>query len=88
VTEIYLTGEHDKFEGAVTMTSLLLAAPLTVLSTLTDGHRRKCGLHATEEEVAEIFDKYNLRSLPVLDHEGRIAGAIHAEQVIARLREA
>jgi sporulation protein YlmC with PRC-barrel domain/CBS domain-containing protein len=88
VTEIYLTGEHDKFEGAVTMASLVLAAPDTVLSTLTDGHRRKCGLHAKQEEVAEIFDKYNLRSLPVLDHEGRIAGAIHAEQVIAQLREA
>ncbi len=38
-------------------------------------------------EVAELFDKYNLRSLPVVDSHGRVAGAIHAEQVIAQLRE-
>jgi magnesium transporter len=37
--------------------------------------------------VAELFDKYNLRSLPVLDQEKRLAGVIHAEQVIALLRE-
>jgi magnesium transporter len=37
--------------------------------------------------VAELFDKYNLRSLPVLGPHGSIAGVIHAEQVIAQLRE-
>jgi Mg/Co/Ni transporter MgtE len=46
-----------------------------------------CGLKASDKEVAELFDKYNLRSLPVVDHQGHIAGVIHAEQVIAQLRE-
>ena len=46
-----------------------------------------CSLDADENEVAELFDKYNLRSLPVLDQFGRVAGVIHAEQVIAALRE-
>ena len=40
----------------------------------------------SDKEVAELFDKYNLRSLPVLDEHGRMAGVIHAEQVIAQLR--
>jgi magnesium transporter len=52
-----------------------------------DGHKRSCSLHATDKEVAELFDKYNLRSLPVVDAHGCVAGAIHAEQVIALLRE-
>ena len=42
---------------------------------------------APEREVAELFDKYNLRSLPVVNHHGSVAGVIHAEQVIAQLRE-
>jgi len=54
---------------------------------LSEGHNVRCGLDASDKEVAELFDKYNLRSLPVVDHHGRVAGAIHAEQVIAQLRE-
>ncbi len=87
ITEIYLTGEDQKLVGVVTLPKLLLAEPETRLATLTDGHNKSCGLHASDKEVAEMFDKYNLRSLPVLDAHGRVAGAIHAEQVIALLRE-
>jgi Mg/Co/Ni transporter MgtE len=36
--------------------------------------------------VAELFDKYNLRALPVVDSEQKLAGVIYAEQVIAQLR--
>jgi CBS domain-containing protein/sporulation protein YlmC with PRC-barrel domain len=87
ITEIYLTGAEEKLVGVVTLPRLLLASSDTLLKELTDGHNKSCGLHASEKEVAEMFDKYNLRSLPVLDAHGRVAGAIHAEQVIALLRE-
>ena len=87
ITEIYLLGEEDKLAGVVMLPRLLLASPETVLATLSEGHNVRCGLDASDGEVAELFDKYNLRSLPVVDHHGRVAGAIHAEQVIAQLRE-
>jgi magnesium transporter len=87
ITEVYLLGEDDKLEGVVMLPRLLLSTLDTKLTTLTDGHNRSCGLNASDKEVAELFDKYNLRSLPVVDGHGRIAGAIHAEQVIAQLRE-
>ena len=47
----------------------------------------RCTVDAKDREVAELFDKYNLRSLPVVDHQGHVVGAIHAEQVIAQLRD-
>ncbi|WP_433983289.1 CBS domain-containing protein [Tunturiibacter empetritectus] len=43
-------------------------------------------MDANGRKVAELFDKYNLRSLPVIDNEKHLAGVIHAEQVIALLR--
>ena len=52
-----------------------------------EGRPVSCGMDAKEDTVAELFDKYNLRSLPVLDEDGRVAGVIHAEQVIAGLLE-
>jgi magnesium transporter len=87
ITEIYLLGENEKLAGVVMLPRLVLSTLETTLSTLSEGHNVRCGLDASDKEVAELFDKYNLRSLPVVDHHGRVAGAIHAEQVIAQLRE-
>ncbi len=87
ITEIYLLGEEEKLAGVVMLPRLLLATPETQLATLSEGHNVCCNLDATSKDVAELFDKYNLRSLPVVDHQGRLTGVIHAEQVIALLRE-
>jgi CBS domain-containing protein/sporulation protein YlmC with PRC-barrel domain len=87
ITEIYLLDEHEKLVGVVMLSQLLLAKLDTKLATLTDGHKRSCNLDASAKEVAELFDKYNLRSLPVVNHQERVVGVIHAEQVIAQLRE-
>jgi magnesium transporter len=87
ITEIYLTGQDEVFAGVVTLPKLLLSAGETELRTLMDGHSRSCGLHTSDKDVAALFDKYNLRSLPVLDAQKKIAGAIHAEQVIGQLLE-
>ncbi|MDE1162041.1 MAG: CBS domain-containing protein [Acidobacteriaceae bacterium] len=87
ITEIYLLDEQEKLAGVVTLPRLLLAKPDASLKELSEIHNTSCGLQANHDEVAALFDKYNLRSLPVTDHRGRVAGAIHAEQVIAQLRE-
>ena len=88
VTEVYLQTPDDRLAGVVTMSRLLLARPEDfVLSLAPEGRPVSCPMDADEEDVAELFDKYNLRSLPVLDAESRLAGVIHAEQVIAGLRE-
>jgi Mg/Co/Ni transporter MgtE len=41
---------------------------------------------AKENEVAELFDKYNLRSLPVVNSGERLVGIIEADDVISFLR--
>jgi Mg/Co/Ni transporter MgtE len=87
ITEIYLLGDEEKLAGVVTLPKLLLSPGDMRLAELSDRHHVRCRLDASDKEVAELFDKYNLRSLPVVDHHGRVAGAIHAEQVIAQLRE-
>jgi magnesium transporter len=87
ITEVYLLDEEERLKGIVPLARLLIAEPGTHVKGLSEGHRVSCGLHARDAEVAALFDKYNLRSLPVVDAHGRVAGAIHAEQVIAQLRE-
>ena len=40
---------------------------------------------AREKEVFEIFDKYNLRMLTIVDKENRPVGAITVDDVVSRL---
>ena len=45
-----------------------------------------CKLDARENQVTELFDKYNLTTLPVVDDQGRLQGIITADDVISLLR--
>ena len=40
-----------------------------------------------QNRVTELFDKYNLLALPVVDEDGALAGVITADDVISVLRQ-
>src|SRR5207253_3206590 len=82
----FLADEDEVLQGVVPLVKILLASPDTELEKLKDDHIVSCDIHTSTRKVAEIFDKYNLRALPVVDSEKKLAGVIYAEQVIARLR--
>jgi magnesium transporter len=86
VTEVYLVDEQEKLKGVVPLARLVLAKPETKLSVLAEPRFISCEAHAHQRYVAELFDKYNLRALPVLDVEGRLVGVVEADHVIAFLR--
>jgi len=87
ITDIYLLDEEERITGLIPLVRILLAKPEVPLSGLPQGHLVTCTVDANGRKVAELFDKYNLRSLPVVDHDKKFVGVIHAEQVIALLRE-
>jgi magnesium transporter len=87
ITDVYLLDEEERIVALIPLVQLLLAAAEAPLVDLPHGHLVSCDVDANGKKVAELFDKYNLRALPVLDHEKRLVGVIHAEQVIALLRE-
>jgi CBS domain-containing protein/sporulation protein YlmC with PRC-barrel domain len=86
LTDIYLLDEKEHIVGLIPLVRLLLAKPEAPLSGLPQSHLVTCSADANGRKVAELFDKYNLRSLPIVDREGRLVGVVHAEQVIALLR--
>ncbi len=87
ITEIYLLGEHHVLMGVVPLARLVLARQETRVQVLSDPRMITCELDAHQNEVAELFDKYNLRALPVVDKQRRLAGVVEADHVIAFLRE-
>ena len=87
MSTIYLVAEGEKLVGAVPLASLVLASPDAPLSSLTVEPLISCHPGADEREVAELFDKYNLLTLPVVDAEsGELTGVITADDVISILR--
>jgi magnesium transporter len=86
VTHVFLIDEHEVLQGVVPLVKVILAPRDGALAELKDDHIVSCDIGASGKKVAELFDKYNLRALPVLDNEKKLAGVIYAEQVIAQLR--
>jgi magnesium transporter len=86
ITDIYLLDSDEHIAGLIPIVQLLLAKSGASLDSLPQGHVVSCNVDTNGRKVAELFDKYNLRSLPVVDHDRRLVGVVHAEQVIALLR--
>jgi magnesium transporter len=86
VMDIFLLDDEGRIAFIVPLVKLLLAPGDASLKDLSNGHIVSCDVDANGKKVAELFDKYNLRSLPVVDGEKQLVGVIHAEQVISLLR--
>jgi magnesium transporter len=86
MSTIFLIGENDKLLGAVPLAKLVVSPADMRLSELMTGQPISCSPEADEREVAEIFDKYNLLTLPVVDENGALTGVITADDVISILR--
>jgi len=87
LSTIYIVGDKDKLLGAVPLAKVALAPPGTPLMLLSTGHMTTVQPGADEKTVAELFDKYNLLTLPVIDEEGVLTGVITADDVINMLRK-
>jgi CBS domain-containing protein/sporulation protein YlmC with PRC-barrel domain len=87
ISTIYLIDSQEKLVGSVPLVSLVLASGGTRLGTLAPEHVIYAEANASDREVAEMFDKYNLATLPVVDEEQRLAGIITADDIISLLRD-
>jgi len=86
VSTLYLVGPDGTLKGAMPLAKLVLAKPDDKLTSLTQEPLIFCHAGAREKEVAELFDKYNLLTLPVVDDTGKLTGVITSDDVISLLR--
>jgi magnesium transporter len=83
---IYLVSPGGELVGGVPLAKAVVAGPETPLADLALEQLVSCHADTPEDQVAELFDKYNLLTLPVVDEHGRLAGIITADDVISLLR--
>lgn len=86
VSTIYLVDKDGKLTGSVPLARIVLAKGDDKLSSLTQEPLISTHAGAKEKEVAELFDKYNLLTLPVVDDDRVLTGVITSDDVISLLR--
>ena len=87
VTEVYLLDEKRVLRGAVSLARLVMAQPDSRLAVLAEPRVLSCPADLRQDDLAELFDKYNLHALPVVDEKNRMVGVVQADHVISFLRE-
>jgi magnesium transporter len=86
VSTIYLVDSHGTLVGAVPLVKLVLAQADTPLLSLTQEPLVLTHKETGDNEVAELFDKYNLVTLPVIDEHSKLVGVVTSDDVITMLR--
>lgn len=82
---VILIDTHAVFVGTVSVTRLMLAEKDQRMAALVSAPLVSVGPQTDEKEVFELFDKYNLRSLTVINAEQQPIGAITVDDIVSRL---
>jgi magnesium transporter len=82
---IVLIDKTAKYSGTVTVARLLLASAQQAMQDLKTEPLLSVSAKADQKEVFELFDKYNLRTLTIVDEEQRPIGTIAVDDVVSRL---
>lgn len=82
---IVLLNSSAKYSGTVSVARLFLAAPEQTMKELKSEPLLSISADSDEKDVFELFDKYNLRMLTVVDEENCPIGTVTVDDVVSRL---
>lgn len=83
---IFLVDGSNRLRYAVPLAKLFFAPGDTPLKNLAADQLLAVRADEKQDRVAEMFDKYNLLSLPVVDALDRLIGVITVDDIVALLR--
>lgn len=82
---VVLLDTAAQFAGTVTVSRLLLAEPGQSMTELRMEPLLNLEASADDDEVFELFDKYNLRTLTIVDEHKHPIGVVTVDDVVSRL---
>lgn len=84
---LYVVDRFEKLIGVVNLRALILARHDQLLDEIMLRDVFKIRVDMDQEEVAEVFARYDLLALPVVDEEGRLVGIITVDDVVDVITE-
>jgi sporulation protein YlmC with PRC-barrel domain/CBS domain-containing protein len=83
---LFLVDADERLQGSVPLARLFLASGNTMLRELISDNPISVDIEERQDRITELFDKYSLLTLPVVDEDGKLSGAITADDIISVLR--
>ncbi len=84
---IWVVDNEGKLVGAVSVIDLLLEPPEKKIKEIMNRDIVYVDVYTDQEEVAKLFKKYDLISIPVVDEEKRLVGRITYDDIIDVIEE-
>jgi magnesium transporter len=84
---LFLVNKDEQLTASIPLARLFIATGATPLKDLGADTLIRVDVAEKQNRITELFDKYNLVTLPVVDEEGKLVGAITADEVISLLRQ-
>jgi magnesium transporter len=84
---LFLIDGEERLAASIPLARLFVAAGSAKLRELAVETMIQVTVDEKQDRVTELFDKYNLLTLPVVDEEGKLAGVITADDIISILRQ-
>lgn len=83
----YVTGNDRRLQGVLSAKQLLLAREDDCVGDLMNTNVISTVTTEDQEQVADLFARYDLIALPVVDSENRLVGIITVDDVVDIMRE-
>ncbi|MDD2573597.1 MAG: magnesium transporter [Bacillota bacterium] len=83
----YVIDSKRHLKGTISLKDIIMAEETAVVGDLMEEKSISVQTTDDQEEVAALFKKYDLLSVPVLDHENRLIGIITIDDIIDVIEE-
>ncbi|MFQ5480780.1 MAG: magnesium transporter [Thermodesulfobacteriota bacterium] len=87
ITNIFVVDARGRLTGVLPIARLILGAPSVRISEIMDSEPIQVTTDVDQEEVARLFERYDLLSLPVVDGQGVLVGRITVDDVVDVIEE-
>jgi len=84
---LFLIDSQERLTGSVPLARLFLHQGDQRLASLAAETLIQVPVNERQDRVTELFDKYNLLALPVVDQHHKLTGVITADDIISVLRQ-
>jgi len=83
----YVVDRNNHFVGAVSLAAIVTAKPNVIISHLINANIEAVPADMSEQDVAQLFERHDWFSAPVVDEAGHLLGRITIDDVIDIIRE-
>ncbi|HLC18547.1 MAG TPA: magnesium transporter [Thermodesulfobacteriota bacterium] len=87
ISNVFVVDSAGRLTGVVSLDKLIIALPEQRIVDIADRVPHRVTTDVDQEEVARLFERYDLLSLPVVDSGNRLVGRITVDDVVDVIEE-